>query len=149
MVDMDTFLTVPYVMADDFCKRQPQRLRTPGPKASLTESEAITLVIFSQWVRFRSERDFYRYARSRLRPAFPTLPRRSQFNRLTRRCYGTLADFFRHLAGLLQGQRCLYEALDSSGVPTRDAKRRGAPLRQAQEAGRTGRYWLEQPPGLV
>lgn len=129
MLDTDTFLTVLYVMADDFCKRQPQHRRTPGPKASLTESEVITLVIFSHRARFRSERDFYRYAASRLRPAFPSLPRR---------CYGTLAAFFRCLAGLLQGRHCLYEALDSSGVPTRDAKRRGAALRQAQEAGRTG-----------
>ena len=84
------------------------------------------MVIFSQWARFRSERDFYRYATSRLRPAFPTLPKRSQFNRLARRCYGTLTAFFRRLAGLLQGRRCIYEALDSSGVPVRDAKRRGA-----------------------
>ena len=36
-----------------------------------------------------------------------------------------MAAFFRHLAGLLQERRCLYGALDSSGVPTRDAKRRG------------------------
>ena len=100
----------------------------PCPKASLTESEVITLVIFSQWASFRSERDFYRYATSRLRPAFPTLPRRNQFNRLTRRCYGTLAAFFRCLAGLLQGRHCLYEALDSSGGPIRDAKRRGRPF---------------------
>jgi len=49
----------------------PQQRRTPGPKASLTESEVITLIIFSQWARVRSERDFYRYAASRLRPAFP------------------------------------------------------------------------------
>ena len=126
MLDTDTFLTVLYVMADDFCKRQSQPERTPGPRASLTKSEVITLVIFSQWARFRSERDFYRYAACRLRPAFPALPRRSQFNRLARRCYGTLAAFFGHLADLLQGEHCLYQALDSSGVPVRDAKRRGA-----------------------
>ena len=111
MVDTDTFLTVLHVMADDFCKLQPQHRPTPGPKASLTESEVITLVIFGQWARFRSERDFCRYAQSRLRPAFPTLPRRSQFNRLTRRCYGTLSAFFGCLAGLLQGRCCPYEAL--------------------------------------
>jgi Transposase DDE domain len=34
--------------------------------------------------------------------------------------------FFLHLVRLLAAQRCAYEALDSSGVPTRDAKRRGA-----------------------
>jgi DDE family transposase len=33
---------------------------------------------------------------------------------------------FLHLGQLLAAQRCPYEALDSSGIPTRDAKRRGA-----------------------
>ena len=125
MLDTDTFLTQLYVMADDFCKSQAPAVQAPGPKPSLADSEVITLVVFSQWARFRSERDFYRYAQSRLRPAFPTLPRRSQFNRLTRRCCGILAAFSRHLTDTLQGQDCPYEALDSSAVPTRCAKRRG------------------------
>ena len=144
MVDTDTFLTVFYVMADDFCKCRSQPQRTPGPKASLTRGEVVTLVIFSQWARFRSERDFYRYAASRLRPAFPTLSRRSQFNRLTRRHYGTLAFFSRHLVDLLEGQRCLYEALDGSGVPTRSAKRRGV----GWLAGQADIGW-RKPPGPV
>ena len=97
----------------------PARLH-PRPRAPLTWSEVVTLVIFSQWARFRSERDFYRYAASQLRPAFPTLPRRSRFNRLTRRHYGTPDGFPRHPVSST-GQ-----ALDSSGVPTRSAKRRGA-----------------------
>ena len=126
MVDTDTFLTALYVMADDFCKSQSPPGPTPGPKASLTRSEVITLSVLSQWARLRSERDFYRYATNRLRPAFPTLPRRSQFNRLTRRYYGTTTAFCRYLVDLLQGQGCVYEALDSSGVPTRCVKRRGA-----------------------
>ena len=145
MVDTDTFLTALYVMADDFCKCQSQHNGAPGPRASLTRSEVVTLIIFSQWARFRSERDFYRYAVSRLRPAFPTLPRRSQFNRLARRHYGTLAAFFRHLAELMQGQRCVCEALDSSGVPTRSAKRRGAGWLAGQTGiGRSNRLgWYE------
>ena len=134
MGDVDTFLTILYVTVDDFCKYQSLPEPTPGPKASLSVSEVITLVIFSQWGRFRSERDFYRYAAKRLGPAFPTLPRRSQFNRLARRHYATLVACSRHLVELLRGQRCSYEApvsgtgqaLDSSGVPTRSAKRRGA-----------------------
>ena len=35
-----------------------------------------------------------------------------------------MAAFFRCLTGWLQGRHCLYEALDSSGVPVRDAKAR-------------------------
>jgi hypothetical protein len=61
MLDVDTFLTTLYVTVDDFCHSQPPKTR-PGPKASLSESEVITLSIFARWSRFTSERDFYRYA---------------------------------------------------------------------------------------
>jgi hypothetical protein len=37
-----------------------------------------------------------------------------------------LVAFFLPLVALLAVQRCAYEALDSAGVPTREAKRRGA-----------------------
>ena len=110
MVDTDTFLTALHVMADDLCKCQFRPECTPGPRASLTRSEVVALIIFSQWGRFRSERDFYRYAAGRLRSAFPALPCRSQFNRLARRHYGTPVAFSRHLADLLHGQRCFNAA---------------------------------------
>ncbi|MCA1728214.1 MAG: hypothetical protein LC751_02005, partial [Actinobacteria bacterium] len=73
MVEVDTFLTALYVMVDDFCHSLPPT-RRPGPEASLSDSEVIALAIFARWGRFSSERDFYRYAQSRLRDAFPTLP---------------------------------------------------------------------------
>ena len=84
MVDVDTFLTTPYVIVDDFCQSHPPEHRRPGPDASLSSSEVVTLAIFSRWSRFTSERDFYRYAMRHLCDAFPTLPDRSQFNRLVR-----------------------------------------------------------------
>jgi hypothetical protein len=125
MVDIDTFLTALYVMIDDFCQSQPSK-RHPGPNASLSESEVVTLAIFARWGRFSSERDFYRYARSCLRDAFPTLPERSQFNRLVRSQVGLIEDLISHLASLLGVRERPYEALDSSAMPVRDAKRRGA-----------------------
>src|SRR5215216_8130386 len=84
MLDVDTFLTALYVMVDDFCHSRPQKERLSGPDASLSPSEVVTLAIFSRWSRFRSERDFYRYATGYLQDAFTTLPERSQFNRLVR-----------------------------------------------------------------
>src|SRR3712207_3106639 len=120
MVDVDTFLTTLYVMVDDFCQsRSPKR--KPGPEASLSASEVITLSIFARWSRFASERDFYRYAETNLRDAFPTLPNRSQFNRLSRFHTEFLEAFVLHLATLLQTRKCPYEALDSSAMPVRDA----------------------------
>ena len=127
MVDVDTFLTTLYVMVDDFCHSHPPKKR-PGPKASLSESEVITLAIFARWGRFCGERDFYRYARRRLHDAFPTLPGEasSQFNRLVRSCVGLIEEVALHLALMPNGRGvACYEALDTSAMPVRDAKRRG------------------------
>ena len=126
MVDVDTFLTILYVMVDDFCQSHPPK-KKPGPQPSLCASEVITLAIFARWGRFSSERDFYRYATTCLCSAFPTLPDRSQFNRLVRSHTELIERFVMHLVALLEVQRRPppYEALDSSAMPVRDAKRRG------------------------
>jgi hypothetical protein len=126
MVDVDTFLTTLYVMVDDFCTLSLPHEPRPGPQAALSRSEVVTLALFGQWQGFGSERSFYRYAQRHLRAAFPSLPAREQYNRQVRRQHAALVAFFLHLVRLLAAQRCTYEALDSSGVPTRDAKRRGA-----------------------
>jgi DDE family transposase len=127
MVDVDTFLTTLYVMVDDFChSRFSERPCRPGPQASLSDSEVIALTIFARWSRFTSERDFYRYASGHLREAFPTLPDRSQFNRLVRFYADLIEEMAMHLAEVMKAQKGgPYEALDSSAVPVRDAKRRG------------------------
>jgi DDE family transposase len=93
--------------------------------SAVSPSEIATLAIFARWSRFASERDFYRYASSRLRDAFPALPNRSQFNRSVRRSLGLIEEVALHLANVMKAQRCPYEALDSSAMPVRDAKRRG------------------------
>jgi len=125
MLDVDTFLTALYVMVDDFRHSRPQKEQHPGPNASLSPSEVVTLAIFARWSRFTSERDFYRYASSRLRGAFPTLPDRSQFNRLVRCSLGLIEEIALHLASVMKAQSRSYQALDSSAMLVRDAKRRG------------------------
>jgi hypothetical protein len=126
MIDVDTFLTTLYVMVDDFCHSRPRNERNPGPDASLSEREVVTLAIFARWSRFSSERDFYRYASSSLRGAFPALPDRSQFDRLVRHNLGLIEEVALHLAELMKAHRCSYQALNySSAMPLRDTKRRG------------------------
>ena len=63
---------------------------------------------------------------SHLREAFPTLPDRSQFNRLVRSYTELIEEMALHLAEAMEARECPYEALDSSAMPVRDAKRRGA-----------------------
>jgi Transposase DDE domain len=124
MVDVDTFLTILYVMVDGFCQTQSPKKR-PGPEASLCQSEVITLAIFARWSRFASERDFYRYADGHLRGAFPTLPSRPQFNRLVRLYTQSIEEIAVKLGKMLEDRAHAYQALDSSAMPVRDAKRRG------------------------
>jgi hypothetical protein len=126
MVDTDTFLTTLYVMVDDFCKLSWPPEHHPGPQAPLSRSAVVTWAICGQWQGFGSERGFYRSARRHLRAAFPPLPRREQRQRQGRQPLETLVAVVRPLVPLLAAQRCLSEALDSAGVPPRDAKRRGA-----------------------
>ena len=125
MLDMDTFLTTLYVMADDFCKQNLTFPPRPGPVASLGSGEVITLALFGQFWWFRSEREFYRYAQRNLKGAFPNLPDRAQFNRLVRQHWQTVVAFWQYLVDQLQAQEVIFEVLDSVPIPVRNIKRRG------------------------
>lgn len=133
MLDRDTFLTALYVFIDDYVQTHPAA-RRPGPAPHLSPSEVLTLLVFSRWRRFASERDFYRYARRELRGCFPTLPDRSQFVRQARHCYPLLAGCLRQLARQLGAEQVVYQVLDLTPVPVRDAKRRGSSWLEGQAA---------------
>ena len=60
-----------------------------------------------------------------LRPAFPTLPARSPFNRLLRRHHDASVAFALALGQQVSQPSAGYEVLDSMGGPVRNAKRRG------------------------
>ena len=84
-MDLDSFLVSLYVVVDDWWKlhhaSQPPKTGRP---ALLTDSEVLTLAILAQWPRFRSERDFWRFAWAHLRSYFPSLCSQSQLNRRIR-----------------------------------------------------------------
>src|SRR5690348_9299937 len=122
-------------MVDDFC--QAEGYLEPshrGPRASLSCREVVTLALFGQWSQFPRERAFYRSGLRRLRTAFPTLPDRGQFNGLQCPYTDAIGAFSLFLVRHLHAQECLYELLDSCGIPTRDAKRRGAAWLPGQAA---------------
>jgi hypothetical protein len=125
MLDFETFLITVYVLVDTFCKSHPPR-RRPGPPASLSVSEVVTLVLIAQWGHFRSERDFYGWAQRHLRSAFPTLPDRTQFNRLTRRYQPEVEAFFVCTTSWARQRDWPFEILDGYGVKVRNLNRRGS-----------------------
>lgn len=124
-MDTNTFITILYVFVDDFIKVSSRTDTHTGPEASLSTSEVITLAIFGQWDVFASERRFYSWARKHLREAFPNMPDRSQFNRLMRRCHDLVAGFLLALAGWMDANDSVYEALDMTFATTRNPVRRG------------------------
>jgi len=74
-MDLDSFLVSLYVQIDDWWKLN-HSLEQPkiGRPALLSDPEVLTLAILAQWLRFRSERDFWRFAWAHLlRSYFPNL----------------------------------------------------------------------------
>ncbi len=82
-MDLDSFLNSLYVLVDDWWKadRCSKRRGGPGRPTLLSDTEVLTLAILAQWPRFRSERDFWRFADAHLRPYFPSLLSQSRLNR--------------------------------------------------------------------
>jgi hypothetical protein len=119
MMDLDSFLVSLYVLVDDWCKAaHPSRApRKPGRPALLSESEVLTLAILSQWPRFRSERDFWRFASSHLRPYFPNLCSQGQFNRRVRSLEPQLRALQEAMVGQIAESSAVYRVLDTTLVP--------------------------------
>ena len=139
----EIFIIFLFVLVDDFFKDNPIPTK-PGPKWSLIPSEAVTLLIYSQWARFRSEQDFYRHADEKLRYLFPDMPCREQLNRQWRFLHDYVCRFFCHLAKLMEAEKASYEALDATAIVTRDAKRRGDGWLAEADIGHSNRLgWYE------
>jgi hypothetical protein len=104
-----------YVLVDDWWGRaHPPSPRKPGRPLSLSDAEVLTLAILSQWPRFRSERDYFRFADAHLRPYFPNLVSHGQLNRRVRALEPELKAFQRALAATLADGSEVYHVLDST-----------------------------------
>jgi Transposase DDE domain len=117
-MDLDSFLVSLYVLVDDWRKlyRSSQRPRIGRP-ALLTDSEVITLAILAQWPRFRSERDFWRFASSHLRSYFPKLCSQSQSNRRIRALEPEMRALQLAFARELAEPSAVYRVVDTTLVP--------------------------------
>lgn len=146
MADFETFVIGVYVTVDEFQRDHlPPEPGRPGRRPGLCRAEAMTLALVGRLDRFPSERGFARFAAARLRGLFPGLPERSQLNRLLRRQHDALVAFGRWEARRLGALAAPYEALDTTALPLRNPKRRGAgALPEAAALGKSMRLgWFE------
>jgi hypothetical protein len=117
-MDLDSFLVSLYVLVDDWWKLD-HALQPPktGRPALLSDPEVLTLAILAQWPRFRSERDFWRFASSHLRPYFPKLCSQGQLNRRIRALEPELRALQRAFARELACPSAVYRVMDTTLVP--------------------------------
>ena len=118
-MDLDSFLVSLYVLVDDWWRERhpPSVPNKLGRPALLCESEVLTPAILSQWPRFRSERDFWRFACSHLRPYFPKLCTQGQLNRRIRALQPELRLLQRDFAEDLAQPSAVYRVMDTTLVP--------------------------------
>jgi len=117
-VDLETLLVSLYVLVDDWWERaHPPSPRKPGRPPSLSDSEILTLAILAQLPRWRSERDFFRFANGHLRPYFPNLVTHGQFNCRIRALEPELKAFQRETAVTLGVGSEVYHILDTTLIP--------------------------------
>jgi hypothetical protein len=117
-MDLEDLLVSLYVLVDEWWQRKcPPTPRKPGRPLSLSHSEVLTLAILAQWPRFRSERDFFRFADAHLRPYFPNLLSHGQLNRRIRALEPELKALQRDLAETLAEPSAVYHVLDTTLVP--------------------------------
>jgi hypothetical protein len=117
-VDLETMLVSLFVLVDDWWESvHPSSARKPGRPPSLSDPEVLTLAILAQWPRWRSERDFFRFADAHLRGYFPNLLSHGQLNRRIRALEPELKAFQWDLAATLADGSEVYHVLDTTLVP--------------------------------
>jgi hypothetical protein len=117
-VDLETLLVALYVLVEEWWQEnRPKGRRGPGRPLSLSDAEVLALAILSQWPRFRSERDFWRFADVHLRPYFPKLVGQSQLNRRIRALEPELRSLQSHLSQALANDLEVYRVLDTTLIP--------------------------------
>jgi len=115
---LEALLVSLFVLVDDWWQdKHRDGPRKPGRPPRLYPSEVLTLAIVSQWPRFRSERDFFRFADAHLRGYFPNLLTHGQLNRRIRALEPELRALQAHLSATLAGGSEVYRVLDTTLVP--------------------------------
>ena len=117
-MDLELLLVSIYLLVDEWWReKHPPTPRKPGRPPSLTASEVLTLAVLAQWPRFRSERDFFRFAHAHLREYFPNLLSHGQLNRRIRALEPELRALQRDLAATLADGSEVYHVLDTTLIP--------------------------------
>lgn len=124
-IDMETLITVVFVIVDDWYQQQGLKLLKGkrGRKAIFTDSELITLVLCMDIIPFPSERQFYQFIRANYLTLFPNLIDRTQFNRRARCLRFLIEQLRRFWLEQLGATSATQLLLDTKPIPVLSYKR--------------------------
>ena len=117
-MDLEILLVSLYVLVADWCQaRRPTTPSKRGRPVMMSDAEVLALAIISQWPRWGSERDFWRFANAHLREYFPDFLSHSQLNRRIRSLEPELRALQTDLAETLAEPSAVYHVLDTTLIP--------------------------------
>lgn len=124
-VDVETLLTVIFVVVDDWYQTEGHRLLKGkrGQKPVFSDSEVLTLLLAMDFFPFPGENQFLGFIRANYLKLFPKLLDQSQFNRRARNLYVLLEELRQHWAVMLGVTWQTQFLLDAKPVPVVGYKR--------------------------
>ena len=111
--DLDTLLIALYVLADGFLPRRPRARRRP----KITDAELVCLAVAQILLGISSERQFLRFAITRLGHLFPYLPKQPGYNKRMRRLAPQIVRLLNLVAFSSPSWHDKIRLLDSTPVP--------------------------------
>jgi hypothetical protein len=124
-IDIETLITAIYYIASNWYLREGHCYLNGkvGRKPTFTDSELLTLMIFKEFMTFKSERKFIGYIHANYLDMFPDLVDQSQFNRRCCSLRLILNEFREHIAQQLDALIASLYILDTAPVPVVGYKR--------------------------
>ena len=125
MVDVETLLTIIFVLVDDWYQESGNKLVpwTPGTNPTFSHSEVLTLLLAMDYFAYSGEKQFLGFIRANYLALFPELLDQSQFNRRARRLEGLLEELRRFWVIQLGQHFERTLVMDSKPVPVVGYKR--------------------------
>lgn len=124
-IDIETLITAIYLITNNWYLREGHYFLDGkvGRKPSFTDSELLTLIIFKEFMTFKSERKFVGYINANYLDMFPDMVDQSQFNRRGCSLRLILNELRKHIAEQLDVLMASLYILDTAPTPVVGYKR--------------------------
>jgi hypothetical protein len=118
-IDFESLLVIVFVLVDDWyqLEKKPTKVKSPGVKPEMSNSEIMTLALMMDYLPFPGETQFIGFIRANYGKWFPNLLERSQFNRRLRKLGDDIEILRRTWVRKLVGENANSFVIDTKPIP--------------------------------